>query len=82
MKFKYKIQPYQTEAVESVVRVFDGQPNHGAGLYIRDLGEQKPTVPDPQKSLSFANADESEIDATGFKNSDLGTFAFADFKSL
>ena len=53
MKFKYKIQPYQTEAVESVVRVFDGQPNLGAGLYICDLGEQKPTVPDPQKSLSL-----------------------------
>ena len=71
MKFKYKIQPYQTEAVESVVRVFDGQPNLGAGLYIRDLGEQKPMPSDPQKSLSFAETDASEIDATGFKNSDL-----------
>jgi type III restriction enzyme len=26
MKFNFKIQPFQTEAVESVVRVFEGQP--------------------------------------------------------
>ena len=70
MKFKYKIQPYQTEAVESVVRVFDGQPNLGASLYMRDLGEQMPVVPDMQKAIVFAS-DQSENDATGFKNSDL-----------
>ena len=29
MKLKFKIQQYQTDAVENVVRVFDGQPNLG-----------------------------------------------------
>ena len=36
MKFQFKIQQYQTDAVESVVRVFDGQ-NYSDGVsYIRD----------------------------------------------
>ena len=69
MKFKYKIQPYQTEAVESVVRVFDGQPNLGATLYQRDLGEIEPKPVTPQKAMFVLDEDES--DASGFKNSDL-----------
>ena len=28
MKFNFKIQPFQPEAVDSVVRVFDGQAKH------------------------------------------------------
>ena len=28
MKFRFKIQQYQTDAVDSVVRVFAGQPYH------------------------------------------------------
>jgi type III restriction enzyme len=38
MKFQFKIQPFQTEAAESVVRVFAGQPNVGASKYRRDMG--------------------------------------------
>ena len=43
MKFKFKIQPFQTEAAESVVKVFAGQPNMGI-KYRRDVGfnETKP----------------------------------------
>lgn len=37
MKFKFTIQPYQTEAVDSVVRVFAGQPKSGLALYRRDV---------------------------------------------
>lgn len=69
MKFKYKIQPYQTEAVESVVRVFDGQPNLGATLYQRDLGEIQPKPVEPQKEMFASESD--ELDANGFKNGDL-----------
>lgn len=41
MKFQFKIQPFQTEAAESVVRVFKGQPNTGDGKYRRDIGTEK-----------------------------------------
>ena len=30
MKFKFKIQQYQSDAVEAVVRVFAGQSSHGS----------------------------------------------------
>jgi len=41
MKFQFKIQPFQTEAAESVVRVFTGQPNVGGAKYRRDIGSEK-----------------------------------------
>ena len=37
MKFKFTIQPYQTEAVDSVVGVFAGQPFNDHFTYRRDL---------------------------------------------
>lgn len=39
MKFNFKIQQYQTEAVDAIVRVFNGQPNYDRTTYIRDLGK-------------------------------------------
>ena len=41
MKFKFKIQQYQTEAVEQTVNVFAGQPSKTNAQYRRDLGKQK-----------------------------------------
>ena len=41
MKFKFKIQQYQTEAVENTVAVFRGQPSHMPATYRRDLGKYK-----------------------------------------
>ena len=38
MKFKFKIQQYQTDAVENTVAVFQGQPSHTLSTYRRDLG--------------------------------------------
>lgn len=38
MKFKFKIQDYQTKAVYSVVNVFQGQPFNDHVKYTRDLG--------------------------------------------
>ncbi|MCL1986813.1 MAG: DEAD/DEAH box helicase family protein [Firmicutes bacterium] len=40
MKFQFKIQPFQTEAAESIVRVFAGQPNNGQIRYRRDTGDE------------------------------------------
>lgn len=38
MKFKFKIQQYQTDAVENTVAVFRGQPSYTLSTYRRDLG--------------------------------------------
>ncbi len=40
MKFKFKIQQYQTDAVERTVEVFAGQPSMDNLTYRRDLGKQ------------------------------------------
>ena len=39
MKFNFKIQQYQTEAVDSVVSIFSGQRHYDRITYIRDLGK-------------------------------------------
>ena len=39
MKFNFKIQQYQTDAVENTVEVFSGQPSVTNLAYRRDLGE-------------------------------------------
>ena len=41
MHFKFKIQPYQTDAAKAVTDVFAGQPNNGAAPYLRGLGRGK-----------------------------------------
>ena len=69
MKFNFKIQQYQTDAVEAVINVFNGQGFHKNGGYIRDLGtlEHQTAV-----QTSLLNEDESDIyDDTGFKNDEL-----------
>ena len=38
MKFHFTVQPYQTAAVESVVKVFAGQPYAARTTYLRDVG--------------------------------------------
>lgn len=43
MEFKFKIQPFQTEAAKAVTDVFEGQPNQGAFAYVRDLGRRGAT---------------------------------------
>ncbi|MEL3900624.1 MAG: DEAD/DEAH box helicase family protein [Treponema phagedenis] len=63
MKFQFKTQKFQTEAVESVVRVFAGQPNSGMSKYRFDLGKREGQgVHDSQKYrqpiLVFENEDE------------------------
>lgn len=41
MKFQFKIQPYQTDAVENTVNVFAGQPSHDPAAYRRDVGRER-----------------------------------------
>ncbi len=40
-KFRFKIQPYQTDAVNAVAGVFKGQPYSNAAKYTRDMGKKK-----------------------------------------
>ncbi len=40
MKIKFKIQGYQTEAVDNTIAIFTGQPNRDSSKYRRDLGKQ------------------------------------------
>ena len=41
MKFQFKIQQYQTDAVENTVSVFAGQPSHDSAAYRRDVGRER-----------------------------------------
>ena len=44
MKFRYTIQPYQTEAVHSVVSVFSGQPFNDHFTYRRDVNKKNTDI--------------------------------------
>ncbi len=69
MKFNFKIQQYQTDAVDAVIKVFNGQGYHKNTGYIRDLGSLEKTV---NVQMSLINEDEVDIyDDTGFKNDEL-----------
>lgn len=68
MKFQFKIQQYQTDAVNSVVNIFSGQPFSDRVSYVRDLGINKkkqytqvslfnePESPGDELSIGFENA--------------------------
>ena len=58
MKFQFKIQGYQTDAVESVVSVFAGQPSHDPAVYRRDVGRERLKLDE----TGYRNA-EVELDA-------------------
>lgn len=71
MKFRFKIQQYQTDAVDSVVSAFKGQPYSDGISYRRDLGEVKPVLmPAEQQTSMFPPAQVSmdEVDDTGYLN--------------
>ena len=60
MKFKFTIQPYQTEAVDSVVGVFAGQPFNDRFTYRRDVEIKRDItnwkLSDEELYMGFANA--------------------------
>lgn len=66
MKFKFKVQQYQTDAVESTVAVFNGQKHYERVSYLRDLG----TLKREQKESylpGLSEADDEDF-ATGYRN--------------
>ena len=71
MKFRFKIQQYQTDAVDSVVRAFQGQPYSDGVSYRRDLGEVKPVLAPVDQQISLFPPDQismDEVDDTGYLN--------------
>lgn len=72
MKFTFKIQQYQTEAVDAVVRVFQGQPYTASTSYMQDTG----TLPYTSGQTRFLPGSEEYtqieledlMNETGYKN--------------
>lgn len=60
MKFNFKIQQYQTDAVDAVVRVFQGQGFHDRINYIRDVGRLQ-----TNQQMNIFDMDD---DGIGYKN--------------
>ena len=86
MKFSFKIQSYQSDAVESIVSVFAGQPKFEEGSedvqYIRDLGKSsKNASKEEVKALQLHFFDmgdtidaaeaEDQLNDAGYRNADL-----------
>lgn len=75
MKFRFKIQQYQTDAVESVVRVFTGQPYASGVSYRRDVGETHTVDIAGPVQLSMVKAAQTsmfdEVDDSGWLNESL-----------
>lgn len=76
MKFKFKIQDYQTDAVDSVVNCFSGQKFSNSVSYRRDIGEVRKdeetqlTLPGTE-DYGLEIEDDNYIDETGFRNENL-----------
>jgi type III restriction enzyme len=77
MKFRFKIQQYQTDAVDSIVRVFNGQPFNDGVSYMRDMGTIKmpPVLSAKPEQLALFPEDKPNqlsmddmTDETGYRN--------------
>ena len=63
MKFKFKIQQYQTDAVEQTVNVFAGQPSKKNFQYRRDLGKTDGRIVYDEDYVGWRNNDVELSDA-------------------
>ena len=69
MKFNFKIQQYQTDAVDAVIQVFQGQGYYDRTSYIRDIGKVKPEY----QQITLGTGEENlgiydPLNDTGYKN--------------
>ena len=65
MKFNFKIQQYQTDAVEAVANVFAGQGFHDKIAYRRDVGDSQPKT----YQMTFGADEELDpMNETGYVN--------------
>ncbi len=73
MKFNFKIQQYQTDAVEAIVNVFNGQGYYNKISYIRDLGKKNKNTA-YQMQIGTENEEVQLLDElvdTGYRNEDI-----------
>ena len=68
MKFKFKIQQYQTDAVEQTVNVFAGQPSKTNAQYRRDLGKTSGRIIYDEEYVGWRNNDVELTDAQLLQN--------------
>lgn len=71
MKFNFKIQQYQTDAVNAVVQVFNGQGHYDKISYIRDMGKRKKSLEQSFAEMSAEDEYGENLDLdsdTGYKN--------------
>lgn len=80
MKFNFKIQQYQTDAVDAVVKAFQGQGYHDRISYIRDAGKRQANQQmrlniEMDQQYSWDTGEERQLniydlddDDTGYKN--------------
>ena len=72
MKFHFTVQPYQTDAVEAVVGVFDGQPYAARTTYLRDVGTGAAQGNLLSVQESYTNAPLLMVEADdGFRNEEV-----------
>jgi type III restriction enzyme len=72
MKLKFKVQPYQTSAVESVVDCFAGQVNTSGIAYRIDPGRTRSQRRAASAGYTEKTMKDGEaLDQTGFKNADI-----------
>ncbi len=71
MKFNFKVQQYQTDAVDAVVKVFNGQGHYDRVSYIRDLCKINKSD-EALKSLGSFTENQNDSFDTGFKNEVIG----------
>lgn len=75
MKFKFKIQKYQTDAVESTANVFAGQPSKTNMQYRRDLGKiiesKKEKISTRHYSFTYNEQGEAVSEDIGWRNNDV-----------
>lgn len=76
INFRFTIQPYQSQAVNSVVKVFDTQPFQVSNKFRRDLGNMP-----SQSSLFMPNFEGDDI-AAGYANADITLSEAQIFKNI
>lgn len=65
MKFKFKTQPYQQDAVNNICKVFKGQPYFDMVRYTRDLGIRRKKV---EAQIDMIDTGAFEVNDDGFEN--------------
>lgn len=77
MKFNFKIQQYQTDAVDAVVKVFQGQGYHDRISYIRDVGKRQANQQmrlniEMDQQYSWDTGEERQLNIYDLDDNDIG----------